>query len=589
MTKITQYFKKTFFLTLLGLAIGIFLTNFLKPARSYINTNHKKIIINYVYRVINDYFAQNQRPMDPLSAEILPSFTYEKVFVSLYHKNKLRGCQSGSAKLKSSNRLAIDLKQATIKALNDSRFGDKLQKKESGDIIIVLNFLSNKKLLAKNNYNYFKKNIELGIHSISLLNKNNGAYFISSVPVTKNFRHKEMLEKLCNKTSLDEYCYLDENTKIFAYDTAVFMGYRNKFIADLYRFNILIKTENITGKNILENLVLTERWLKNSINPDTGLLEYIYFPSKNRYAQDNNHTRQLATLWATTKLKLFIKTSSLDDLITRTLDYYLKNIQTRNGYTFIKIGQKADLSFNAFTILALLNSNYSEKDEVMKQLALGILAMQKQDGSYYTNFESKKISGINYFPGEAMLALMYLYDYTKNNLYLDSVKKASRYYRVYWVKNKNTAFIPWHTQVYFLLFKETKDISLIKFIFEMNDWLINNYQIQTSKYPDEIGGFPKKNPGGCMTAVYLEGLNDAYSLANYLNDAFHKNKYTKAIRLGTRFVMQNQFNLTNSFYFKNPNKAIGGIKKRIVDNELRIDNVQHTIMALIKTYENKLF
>ncbi len=102
-----------------------------------------------------------------------------------------------------------------------------------------------------------------------------------------------------------------------------------------------------------------------------------------------------------------------------------------------------------------------------------------------------------------MLALIKLYDYTKDKKYLDSVNKAFYYYRDYWRNNKNTAFVPWHSQTYKLLFKETKDPDVAEFIFEMNDWIIDNYQIQKSKYPDEVGGFPKYYPT-FSTSVYLE-------------------------------------------------------------------------------------
>jgi len=127
-----------------------------------------------------------------------------------------------------------------------------------------------------------------------------------------------------------------------------------------------------------------------------------------------------------------------------------------------------------------------------------------------------------------------------------------------------------------------------EFIFEMNDWIIDNYQIQKSKYPDEVGGFPKYYPT-FSTSVYLEGINDAYYVAKMLNDTVHMNKYADSIKIGTRFVLQTQFTKNNTFYLENITKSIGGFKTSLTSNDLRIDNTQHSVMALMKTYENYIF
>lgn len=118
--------------------------------------------------------------------------------------------------------------------------------------------------------------------------------------------------------------------------------------------------------------------------------------------------------------------------------------------------------------------------------------MQEDDGSFKTSYTSDEIKGVDYYPGEAVLSLMELYKSTGDERYINSVKKAFPYYRSYWRDNKNTAFIPWHSQTYRLLYEETEDPELAEFMFEINDWLIDNYQIEDSEYIDEIGGFQKK-------------------------------------------------------------------------------------------------
>jgi len=183
---------------------------------------------------------------------------------------------------------------------------------------------------------------------------------------------------------------------------------------------------------------------------------------------------------------------------------------------------------------------------------------------------------------------MKLYKRTGDKRYLEPVKRAFPYYRTYWSKNKNTAFIPWHTQAYFFVYQETKNHEIAYFIFEMNDWLIDNHQIFYSPYPDEIGGFPKKGPRN-STGSYLEGINDAYTLAANLRDEMRTKKYQHSIRQGVRFLFQLQLTNRNMFYLKNPAKALGGFRQSLTNNQLRIDYTQHATLALLKAIQNDIF
>lgn len=563
-----------------------------RPSKKSIESltlNDKKFIADYVYSVMDSYMKGEKIPGTSRKEGVDLDFDYDRVFISLYNQNKLLGCQSGSAKRDTQGRMFLDLKEASIDSMKDTRFDKDQSKKLDRNNYVILNFLFNKQKMKQNNLAYMEKNIELGIHSVSVGRKKKRVYFISSVPITKNYDLERMLKQLCKKGKFNPTCYLDKDTEIHRYDTVVFRADRQDHITDLYRFNILVDESDVTQKRISESLSLAKDWVMNNINPETNLLEYTYYPSKDTYSKKNHHIRQLATLWALTELRNFLKTKELDGLVKRTFEYYLSHERTKDDYAYLAADKNPSIALNAFMMMALSNSDLPEKKTLLKRLAGGILNLQLPDGSYQTLFMSKEVKGVNYYPGEAMLALMTLYQATKEPLYLDSVKKAFPYYREYWRNNKNTALIPWHTQTYYLLYKETRDPELAEFIFEMSDWLIDNHQIYESQYIDQIGGFPKKNPSGCSTAVYLEGINDAYSLAMDKNDNPHKNKYARSISLGIRFVLQSQINKENSFHLKNSKKAIGGTTKRLTDNSQRIDYIQHTIRAFLKTYENKIF
>jgi len=448
--------------------------------------------------------------------------------------------------------------------------------------------------VIENTPQYLEKNIELGIHAIEIISPKRSAYFKESVPISKNYDLEKTFKRLCKKAKSKTNCPSGPEITVKKYDTITYWGNRTQKIQDLYRYNILVDAEDLDNHRILESITWAKEWFLNNRNKETGLLEYRYRPSRNKYSKKNNHVRQLGALWALTELRSYLHTDEFDELITKTLNHYLqfkidRQNPTGETYSFLSINGKAKLAFNAFIIYALTNyADYPEKELLLNHFARGILHQQNADGSYRTYFESDKNTGTDFYPGEAMLALTKLYKQTRDNKYINSVKKAFPYYRDYWRNKKNTAFIPWHTSADLMLYQETNNPEIIDFIFEMNDWLIDTHQIQEHQFADLTGAFTKKAPR-YSTSSYMESINDAYSLAKQIGDKPHQKKYADSIRKGTRFILQTQFTPDNVFYLKAPEKAIGGFKESLVNNRQRIDFTQHAVIALIKALENDLF
>lgn len=338
-------------------------------------------------------------------------------------------------------------------------------------------------------------------------------------------------------------------------------------------------------QQIYQRIDLTKSWFLHNIDQKKKILEYEYDPDTDQYSDDNNHVRQLATLWSMTETnKLLGADQELDSLIFNTINYYLYYTECDQNSCYLKINNKAKLAYNAFLLLALQNTpDYPNSANWQGKLGRAILKQQQNNGSYNTYFDSDKNSGTDYYPGEAMLALIKYYRLTDEPAYLQSVNSAFYYYRDYWRKNKNSPFIPWHSQADYLLYLETKDPAVADFVFEISDWLIANRQVLNSANPQYIGGFPKPTPK-ITTAVDLEGLLDAYQLAKLVNDQEHIAKYQKSVDLGINFLLKLQYTPDLDLQPINPGRAYGGFRQSLTNNDQRIDYSQHAVMALIKAY-----
>jgi hypothetical protein len=91
-------------------------------------------------------------------------------------------------------------------------------------------------------------------------------------------------------------------------------------------------------------------------------------------------------------------------------------------------------------------------------------------------------------------------------------------------------------------------------------------------------------PHASSTGVYMEGLADAWHLAGKLGDTLRADRYAKTLRRGFRSIAQLQFRDPESdmFYISRQRRVRGGLRTTAYNNEIRVDNVQHCLMALMK-------
>jgi hypothetical protein len=220
-----------------------------------------------------------------------------------------------------------------------------------------------------------------------------------------------------------------------------------------------------------------------------------------------------------------------------------------------------------------------------------VMHLWQDDGSFRTFYIPVDRNDVhNFYPGEALLLWAFLYRESGSDALLQRIMKSYRFYRDWHLKHRNPAFIPWHTQAYYIVWKQTRDPELRDWIFEMNDWLLGMQRRDRDIYPDTDGRFydptrPFGPPHASSTGVYLEGLIDAHQLAKEVGDTDRAETYRQAIVRGVRSVMQLEFaDRIDMFYVpgRDRDRVRGALRTTVYKNEIRVDNVQHVLMAVQK-------
>jgi hypothetical protein len=85
----------------------------------------------------------------------------------------------------------------------------------------------------------------------------------------------------------------------------------------------------------------------------------------------------------------------------------------------------------------------------------------------------------------------------------------------------------------------------------------------------------------------MEGLVDAWRLARTVGDTTRQNLYRRALRRAARSLAQITFlDDVDLFYISQRDRAYGGVRTTVYDNTIRVDNVQHGLMALLGILEH---
>ncbi len=325
-------------------------------------------------------------------------------------------------------------------------------------------------------------------------------------------------------------------------------------------------------------------WFLNDENEN--FIYYQYKPATDFHPNSSHAMREMGALWSIYNLADFLKDERYDALAQKGLTYFKSFLveDATNGFTYVNATpDKIKLGYSAFMILNLLESDDPEKDELMRELADGILYLQQDDGGFDTFFYSDRDTGLDYYPGEALLALSALYEYTEEQRYLDAVKAALPYYEAYFDETSNTAFVPWQTQAYSKYFLLTGDTEASDFVFKMNDYMTAHFS--------EDGGTcsPDTESAGIVTAVYVEGMTRAYTVAKTVGDEERAECYARFIQAGSKTVMGLQFPMEDLNLDDYSEAAIvtatGGFCGSKTDVTMQVDRNQHATMALMRAYE----
>lgn len=362
----------------------------------------------------------------------------------------------------------------------------------------------------------------------------------------------------------------------------------------LLRGQPVVPQAAITRAKVQEMAALMTGWMIRAVAPN-GRAVYKYWPSAGQYALSNNMIRQfMGSACLARAARQPGATAELRDACARNIRHNLAAWYRDEGaFGTIVEGPKVKLGAAAVAAMALLDLGDPAHAAPLAGLRAFLQAMQRDTGRFacFLRPPGREEDCQNFYPGEALLALMRLWQASGDPVLLDRVAAGFAHYRDWHRAHRNPAFVPWHTMALCLFHAATGRQDAAAFVFEMNDWLLGLQQGEGA--PADVRGefFDPARPGfgpphASATGVYLEGLVEAFALARALGDTARAEAYRRAILAGLRSLRQLQFrHASDMFYIAGRKAVLGGLRSSGFDNTLRIDNVQHGLMAIFRVLE----
>ncbi|WP_302356778.1 Mur ligase [Alcaligenes sp. YSL9] len=340
------------------------------------------------------------------------------------------------------------------------------------------------------------------------------------------------------------------------------------------------KIESLDDETLADIIRNSSDFLARQVDKE-GRFVYGYHPCFNRQIPAYNALRHASTTYS--MLEAWEKTRQPELLaaIERALDYLTTQfIQDCDDKAFVvDTGNEIKLGANATAILAM--TKYSAVlgsdrfTALMEKLALGILHMQAQDGSFthvltWPSLEVKEKFRIVYYEGEAAFALMRLYSLTKDERWIGAVERAFGHFieKDYWKHHDH-----WLSYC-------TNELTLYRPELRYFRFGIQNFEGYLDFVLQRITTFPtllELMMAGRKMLDRLKAMPNGADILAGLDEA----RFDQALHFRAAYLLNGHFWPEYAMFFRNPDQILGSFFIRHHAFRVRIDDVEHYLSGLV--------
>ena len=366
--------------------------------------------------------------------------------------------------------------------------------------------------------------------------------------------------------------------------------------AILFRGAYPVKLEEVNPENVRKDVKLGADFLVGMIRPN-GQFYYQYDPRTDKLEETSyNLLRHAGTVYSLYQVCRNLSAPEYCDAAERAWDWLVSKVKTE------KVGDKViaypeykesiklggiGLMLIALAERAKATGKYDR--ELAKELVNFVEFMQRPNGDvYYYYKQLKGESGRRaehkafYYPGEATLGLIRVYEVDKDPRFLELAEKSANFlvdkrWRILGIE----ITVPpdaWLTMALCELYQIDPKPKYSNYAFKLAQRMISE-QHSDAPYPDYVGGFSGMPPGVTATGGRMEAITATYFLAKNLK--MDTTDLVRVIKLAVRFQINCTVREEDYLFYPNPSRALGIFRRSPTSHEARIDYNQHNLSSLL--------
>ena len=241
-------------------------------------------------------------------------------------------------------------------------------------------------------------------------------------------------------------------------------------------------------------------------------------------------------------------------------------------------------------ILAAIHELQSPADELLKQgeELCNFVRKQQQANGAFAGADGPDAESI---PGWALHGVMLSTRNRPAPWKLDMAAKALAYYRKQWQAGPSLSRAASLTPAFAEAYLRTKERAYADFVFEMSDWACTLQYAADTARPKWVGGFKGRENGqpvlrapDISCAANIAALGQACFVTRHAQDSERYSRYREATEVGVQFLTGLQYTEANTLHFAPGYRPalIGGFHASLSDGNLRLDQNQHGVLAMIQ-------
>jgi hypothetical protein len=351
-----------------------------------------------------------------------------------------------------------------------------------------------------------------------------------------------------------------------------------------------VTDRRITPGDARVGAVVAGSYVLRSLNKD-GRFQYKLFPTTGRGEMEPyNVPRHAGTSWFLLELYEATAEQAFLKAAEKALDWLEGNLgDCGGGLRCIGGGERADLGPQALSLVAFATharlAGPERYGDTIDALARVVMRMQRKDGDFdfaldRNDGEPLDVGRQLYAAGQAALGLAISGQVSNDDAQLQSARAALDFMAgPYWdFFLSDLFFIEEHwtclaANELHRVFGDPAHARLCLAIARFNRQLQHGDE---SVFPDYVGGIgftPFFPPYTTTTAGRSESLIAAYRISERLGEP--DQDLLRGIDDAVRFLVHNQYKIGDTYAFRNPWTALGGVPWNYYDPTVRIDTVQH--------------